>query len=72
MKGNGFETVCISMYDADLEECDRMVSMLKMYGHTRANRSALIRFALRNVDMAQAQREGLYGAPKEKAPTEVG
>jgi hypothetical protein len=39
------------LYTEDIEEIDRMVAELKASGHTKANRSALIRYAIHNVDL---------------------
>jgi hypothetical protein len=41
-----YKVICISMYTDDLERLDEMVQSLKARGLTKANRSALIRYAL--------------------------
>src|SRR5215218_7846573 len=41
-----YKVICISMYTRDLEQLDVMVDELKTRGLTKANRSALIRYAL--------------------------
>ncbi|KYF50633.1 hypothetical protein BE08_33590 [Sorangium cellulosum] len=46
-----YKVICISMYTDDLERLDEMVSALKARGMTKANRSALIRHALSQVDL---------------------
>ncbi|WP_437681593.1 hypothetical protein [Sorangium sp. So ce131] len=46
-----YKVICISMYTEDLERLDEMVSALKARGMTKANRSALIRHALSQVDL---------------------
>jgi hypothetical protein len=46
-----YKVICISMYTEDLERLDEMVSALKARGLTKANRSALIRHALSQVDL---------------------
>ncbi|MGK3982458.1 hypothetical protein WME99_05440 [Sorangium sp. So ce136] len=46
-----YKVICISMYTEDLERLDEMVSALKGRGMTKANRSALIRHALSQVDL---------------------
>ncbi|WP_437491711.1 hypothetical protein WME75_16145 [Sorangium sp. So ce1014] len=46
-----YKVICISMYTGDLERLDEMVSALKARGMTKANRSALIRHALSQVDL---------------------
>lgn len=54
-KGNGkpshYKVICISMYTDDLKRLDTMVENLKARGLTKANRSALIRYALSQVDL---------------------
>jgi hypothetical protein len=46
-----YKVICISMYTEDLARLDEMVSTLKARGLTKANRSALIRYALGAVDV---------------------
>lgn len=46
-----YKVICISMYTDDLKRLDDMVDTLKAKGLTKANRSALIRFALNGVDL---------------------
>jgi len=46
-----YKVICISMYTNDLQRLDRMVEELKGRGLTKANRSALIRYALGEVDL---------------------
>ena len=46
-----YKVICISMYKEDLAQLDRMVKELKSRGLTKANRSALIRQALLQVDL---------------------
>ena len=46
-----YKVICISMYTDDLSRLDAMVDELKSRGLTKANRSALIRHALANVDL---------------------
>jgi hypothetical protein len=46
-----YKVICISMYTQDLAELDAMVDALKAKGITKANRSALIRHALSQVDL---------------------
>ncbi|AUX42202.1 hypothetical protein SOCE26_036290 [Sorangium cellulosum] len=50
-KPQHYKVICISMYTEDLERLDEMVSALKARGMTKANRSALIRHALSQVDL---------------------
>jgi hypothetical protein len=51
-----YKVICISMYTKDLEQLDEMVDKLKARGLTKANRSALIRFALAQVDLDNVPR----------------
>ena len=46
-----YKVICISMYTDDLKRLDGMVDALKLRGLTKANRSALIRYALGAVDL---------------------
>src|SRR5271167_1519001 len=46
-----YKVICISLYNADLERLDGLVDELKARGLTKANRSALIRVALDQLDL---------------------
>jgi hypothetical protein len=50
-KPTHYKVICISMYTEDLERLDGMVDALKARGLTKANRSALIRYALGTVKL---------------------
>ena len=50
-KPSHYKVICISMYTEDLRRLDGMVEALKGRGLTKANRSALIRYALGEVDL---------------------
>jgi hypothetical protein len=52
-KPTHYKVICISMYTKDLKRLDDMVDSLKAKGMTKANRSALIRYALGEVDLEQ-------------------
>ncbi len=52
-KPTHYKVICISMYTKDLKRLDDMVDTLKAKGMTKANRSALIRYALSEVDLDQ-------------------
>ncbi len=51
-----YKVICISMYMKDLEHLDELVDQLKARGVTKANRSALIRAALDQVDLDKVPR----------------
>jgi hypothetical protein len=55
-KPNHYKVICISLYNEDLERLDAMVDELKRRGFTKANRSALIRFALDQADLDKVQK----------------
>jgi hypothetical protein len=50
-KPTHYKVICISMYTDDLKRLDAMVDELKARGLTKANRSALIRYALGSMDL---------------------
>ena len=50
-KPTHYKVICISMYTEDLKRLDTMVDSLKARGLTKANRSALIRYALGAVNL---------------------
>ena len=51
-----YKVICISIYTDDLDRLDEMVDALKARGLTKANRSALIRQALLQVDLEKVPR----------------
>ena len=51
-----YKVICISMYTDDLAQLDGMVDALKARGLTKASRSALIRYALSQVDLGKVPR----------------
>ncbi len=51
-----YKVICISLYNEDLARLDQMVDELKSRGFTKANRSALIRTALDQVDLSKIRR----------------
>ena len=51
-----YKVICISMYTDDLERLDEMVQSLKARGLTKANRSALIRYALGTVKIDEVPK----------------
>ena len=52
-KPDHYKVICISMYLEDLERLDEKVTRLKEEGHRKMSRSALIRFALDQVDLSK-------------------
>lgn len=48
-----YQVICISLYDEDLASLDQKVQTLKASGHRKMSRSALIRFALDQVDLSK-------------------
>ena len=51
-----YKVICISLYTKDLERLDARVDELKARGITKANRSALIRVALDQLDLDKVPR----------------
>lgn len=56
VKPDHYKVICISLYNNDLEQLDDMVAQLKRRGLTKASRSALIRYALSQVDLDRVPR----------------
>jgi hypothetical protein len=55
-KPTHYKVICISMYTKDLGDLDAKVEALKARGVTKANRSALIRVALEQLDLEKVPR----------------
>ena len=55
-KPDHYDVICISLYKEDLAQLDKMVRSLKKKGHRKMSRSALIRFALDQVDLSGLPR----------------
>lgn len=55
-KPEHYKVICISMYTQDLDKLDQLVGDLKARGYTKANRSALIRAALEQVDLSRVPK----------------
>ena len=55
-KPTHYKVICISMYTKDLARLDELVEELKGRGITKANRSALIRVALEQLDLDKVPR----------------
>jgi hypothetical protein len=52
-KPTHYKIVCISLYTEDIERLEALVAELKKRGHTKANKSAVIRYALDSVDIGK-------------------
>jgi len=50
-KPTHYKVVCISLYTKDIENLEASVAELKRRGYTKANKSQLIRFALKQLDL---------------------
>jgi len=50
-KPTHYKVVCISLYTRDIENLEDKVAELKRRGHTKANKSQLIRYALNQLDI---------------------
>ena len=48
-----YKIVSISLYNEDIDRIDKLVAELKESGHPKANRSALIRYAIDTVDVSK-------------------
>ena len=55
-KPTHYKVICISLYTKDLDRLDHLVDELKGRGLTKANRSALIRVALEQLDLDRVPR----------------
>ena len=55
-KPTHYKVICISMYTKDLEKLDEMGRRAQEEGLTKANRSALIRAALDQVDLERVPK----------------
>ena len=51
VKPTHYKVVCISLYTQDIENLEETVAELKRRGHTKANKSQLIRQELRQLDI---------------------
>ncbi len=55
-KPDHYEIICISIYNEDLARLDDKVDALKRSGHRRMTRSALIRYALDRLSVADVPK----------------
>ncbi|MGB0680488.1 MAG: ribbon-helix-helix domain-containing protein [Polyangiales bacterium] len=51
-----YRVVCISLYREDLDALDKAVHTLRARGYHRVSRSALVRHALRHLDLTTIPR----------------
>jgi hypothetical protein len=51
-----YKVICISLYTEDLERLDGAVRELKRRGFTKANRSAVLRAAMEQIDLDRVRR----------------
>jgi hypothetical protein len=52
-KPTHYKIVCISLYTEDIERLESLVAELKRRGHTKANKSQVIRAALDQIDLGR-------------------
>ena len=52
-KPTHYKIVCISLYNEDIERLENLVRELKKRGHTKANKSQVIRAALDQIDLGK-------------------
>ncbi len=57
-KPDHYKVICISFYTEDLKRLDAVVRELKRRGFTKANRSAVLRIAMEQIDLDRV-RKGL-------------
>jgi hypothetical protein len=51
-----YKVVCISLYNEDIERLESFVAELKRRGHSKANKSQVIREALLQLDLDRVPR----------------
>tara|TARA_B100000902_G_C26655873_1_gene595995 strand:- start:247 stop:549 length:303 start_codon:yes stop_codon:yes gene_type:complete len=56
-KPTHYKVVSISLYQEDIARLEALVSGLKAKGHTRANKSMVIREALRQLDLESVPKQ---------------
>lgn len=52
-----YKVITVSLYNEDIELLDHYLSELKRLGYRRINKSKIIRYALRNIDISQIPKE---------------
>jgi len=55
-KPDHYKVICISIYTQDLERLDEVVRELKRRGFTKANRSAVLRVAVEQLDLSRVPK----------------
>jgi hypothetical protein len=56
-----FRVITVSIYEKDLARWDRLIAELRKRGYTSANRSALVRYAMRQLDLDDFPEAPLSG-----------
>lgn len=51
-----YKIVCISIYHEDVALLEKLVAELRRRGHTRANKSMVIRAALAQIDLTKVPK----------------
>lgn len=54
---NDYKVITISLYNDDIELLDNYVAQLKKEGHRRINKSKVLRYALRSLDISKIPKE---------------
>jgi hypothetical protein len=57
LKENNYKVITISLYKEDVELLEEYVLELKKMGHKRMNKSRVIRYALRSLDITQIPKD---------------
>ncbi len=52
-KPNHYKIVCLSLYTEDIEKLNFLVKELKKRGHSKANKSQVVRAALEQIDIGR-------------------
>lgn len=55
-KPTHYKVVCISLYNEDVERLNQIVKELKKRGHSKANKSQVIRIALDQLDLGRVPK----------------
>ena len=55
-KPSHYKVVCLSLYTEDIEKLNSFVAELKKRGHTKANKSQVVRAALEQLDVSRVPK----------------